>query len=105
MMGDRTFGGDQTTATVKFLGNDAQFPVSPYRMASATGVPVVVMTAPRVGKRKYEVRVEAVIEVPKGLGRNTQKYEPYAREFAGCLERFVEEFPYQFYNFYDLWEQ
>jgi len=89
---------------VKFLGDTAHFPVTPYRMASATGVPVVVLTAPRVGKRKYEVRVEAVMEVPPGLGRNVQKYEPHAQLFAQCMERFVEEFPYQFYNFYDLWE-
>jgi predicted LPLAT superfamily acyltransferase len=104
MMGDRTFGGDQATVVATFLGDPAHFPVSPFRMASATGVPVAVMTAPRVGKRRYEMRLEAVIDVPAGLGRNPQRYAPFAQQFAECMERFVEEFPYQFYNFFDLWQ-
>jgi predicted LPLAT superfamily acyltransferase len=103
MMGDRTIGGEGGTVEVDFLGGRARFPVTPYRIASATGAPVVVMTAPRVGKRAYELRVAAVIEVPAKLGRAAESYRVYAQQFADCLAGFVEEFPWQFHNFFDLW--
>jgi predicted LPLAT superfamily acyltransferase len=103
MMGDRTFGSDQTVVTASFLGGRVQLPTSPYRMASATGVPVVVMIAPRIGRGSYQLRLAKVIEVPPGLGRNSARYAPYAQQFADCMEQFVQEYPWQFYNFYDLW--
>jgi predicted LPLAT superfamily acyltransferase len=104
MMGDRTFGGDQTVAPVQFLGETVYVPITPYRMASATGVPVVVMTAPRIGRRAYELRMARVIEVPPGLGRNAARYAPFAQQFADCMEEFVRAYPWQFYNFYDMWQ-
>jgi predicted LPLAT superfamily acyltransferase len=104
MMGDRSTGSDKSLVSVEFLGARAMLPVAPFRMASATGVPVVVMTAPRVGKRAYEMRMAKVIEVPRGLGRAAASYEPYCRQFAECIEAFVREYPWQFYNFFDMWE-
>jgi len=48
MMGDRIFGSDHNTVAVQFLGGTVQFPITAYRLASATGVPVLVMTAPKI---------------------------------------------------------
>ena len=103
MMGDRTFGDDQNTVKVRFLGSDIVVPVAPYRLASATGVPVVVLMAPKTGYRSYELRLVKEIVVPPGLGRNPQRYTKYAQEFADALEAFVHEYPWQFFNFFDLW--
>jgi predicted LPLAT superfamily acyltransferase len=105
LMGDRIFGSDQNVVPVKFLGDTALFPITPYRLASATGVPVLVMTAPRTGKTSYELRVSRVIDVPPNLGRNARDYAPYAQQFADCIEEFTREFPWQVYNFFDLWEK
>jgi predicted LPLAT superfamily acyltransferase len=104
MMGDRIFGSDRNVVPVKFLGSPAIFPITPYRLASATGVPVLVMTAPRISKTSYELRVAKVIDVPPNLGRNAADYAPYAQQFADCIEQFTREFPWQVYNFYDLWQ-
>jgi predicted LPLAT superfamily acyltransferase len=104
MMGDRTFGGEQTVVPAKFLGGTVQLPISPYRTASATGVPVVVMVAPRVGPRSYELRLAKVIDVSPGLGRNAAKYATYAQQFSECMEEFVAAHPWQFGNFYNLWQ-
>lgn len=103
LMGDRAFGDHKNTVKVRFLGGEIAVPVSPYRLASATGVPVVVLLAPRTGPKSYELRVGAIIEVPRGLGQNTESYAAPARQFADCLEQFVRDYPWQFYNFYDLW--
>jgi predicted LPLAT superfamily acyltransferase len=103
MMGDRTLGSDKGTVPVNLLGGTVHFPIAPFRMASATGMPVLVMTAPRTGKRQYEMRLAKVIQVPPGLGRTASGYQPYSQQFADCVEAFVRENPWQFYNFFDLW--
>lgn len=104
MMGDRIFGSDRNVVLVQFLGSPALFPITPYRLASAAGVPVLVMTAPRINRTSYELRLAKVIEVPPNLGRNAADYAPYAQQFADCIEHFAGEFPWQVYNFYDLWQ-
>ena len=104
LMGDRTFGSDQTAVSVQFMGGPALFPVTPYRLASATGCPVLVMLAPRLPPNRYEMRLVDIIEVPPNLGRSPQDYAPYAQQFANRLEQFAQEFPWQVYNFYDLWQ-
>jgi predicted LPLAT superfamily acyltransferase len=103
MMGDRTFGDAKNTVTANFLGAPAAFPLTPYRLASATGLPVLILTAPRTGPREYEIRLTKVIEVAPNLGRNPQAYTPYAQQFADCLAEFVHDHPWQFFNFFDLW--
>jgi predicted LPLAT superfamily acyltransferase len=105
MMGDRSFGNEQTVVPARFLGASVLFPITPYRLASATGVPVVVMTAPKTRGRTYELRLAKVIDVPPGLGRNPRNYAPYAQQFADCIEQFVQQYPWQFYNFYDVWAE
>lgn len=103
IMGDRTFGADHNAVAVDFLGRKALFPISPYRIASATGAPVLVMTAPKTGKTTYELRVSKIIPVPPGLGRDPAAYAPYAQQFADCIAQFAQDFPWQVFNFYDLW--
>lgn len=104
MMGDRTFGGDKGMVAVDFLGGRVMLPITPFRMASATGVPVVVMTVPRTGRRAYAIRLAAVIQVPPALGRAAAAYAPYCQQFADCIEQFVRDNPWQFYNFFDMWQ-
>ena len=103
LMGDRVFGVEQNTVTVNFLDGEIKVPMSPYRLASAAGVPVVVLTAPKTGYRSYEFRLARVIDVPTGLGRKPANYTPYAGQFVECLETFVKDYPWQYYNFYNLW--
>jgi predicted LPLAT superfamily acyltransferase len=105
MMGDRTFGGPQTAVAVRFLGGTAEFPVTPYRLASATGCPVLVLLAPKIGKDAYELRLAKIIDVPPNLGRDPKCYTQYAQQFADCVEQFAMEFPWQVFNFYDLWAE
>ncbi len=103
MMGDRTFGDERNRVSAQFLGGTIQLPVTPYRLASASGMPVVVMLTSRTSDRSYEMRLAKVINVPPGLGRIPEHYAPYAQQFADCLEQFVDQHPWQFFNFFDLW--
>lgn len=105
IMGDRAMGGDRRTVEVEFLGGRVWIPSIPYQLASATGAPVVVIFPYKSGAGKYTLQVAKVIRVPERLGRAPKAYRPYAETFIRALEGFVEEHPYQFFNFFDLWNQ
>ena len=103
IMGDRVMGGESGTVGVDFLGGPVALPVSPYKLASATGAPVAVIFPYQTEDGGYALQVARVIRVPEQLGRSSRAYRPYAAEFAEALERFVAEHPYQFFNFFDMW--
>jgi len=105
IMGDRVMGGESSALTVDFLGGPIRVPFSPYKLASATGAPIAVIFPHKSGPDSYALQVARVIRVPENLGRAAEAYVPYAREFACSLEEFVAEYPYQFFNYFDMWTQ
>jgi predicted LPLAT superfamily acyltransferase len=105
IMGDRVMGGDRNTITVDFLGSRVRLPFSPYKIASATGAPVAVVFPYKSGADSYALQVAQVIRVPADRGRTAEAYRPHAAQFIRALESFVSEHPYQFFNFFDMWEK
>ena len=100
IMGDRGQGAG--TVPVDFLGAPVPLPFSPYKLASATGAPIAVIF-PLDCQGRTPLQLARVIRVPGHLGRSAAAYRPYAQQFCQALEAFVEEHPYQFFNFYDMW--
>jgi predicted LPLAT superfamily acyltransferase len=104
VMGDRLLGDDRNAVTVEFLGGPVRLPYSVYQLASATGAPIAVLLPHKSGPDRYAMRLYEVIRVPSGLGRGAARFEPYARQFAASLEGYCREHPFQFFNFFDLWD-
>ncbi len=104
LMGDRTFGNDRNTVSVPFLGGSVRLPFSAYRLASVTAAPILVFFSSRIGPGQARHEIARIIRVPQGLGRSGENYIPYAQQFALALEEMVKANPYQFFNFYDMWE-
>ncbi len=102
VMGDRVFGKQEQATAAAFLGEPVELPISPYRLAGAARKPIIVLFSHKAGFSDYVIRLAAVIHVPPDA-RSPAACRPYARQFAGALESFVREHPYQFFNFYDLW--
>ena len=117
MMGDRTDGtrgeppddarsGPAVPAVrVSFLGSTIALPYTAYRLASVSGAPVLFAFALRTGPRKGALAVTEAFHVPPGLGKAAGAYRPYAQRFANALEDFSRAHPYQFFNFFNLWER
>lgn len=105
IMGDRVMGGESGTVTVDFLGSGVTIPFSPYKLASASGAPVAVIFPYRSEGGGYSLQLARVIRVPPELGRSADAYLRFAREFIAALEQFVDEHPYQFFNFFDMWSE
>lgn len=104
VMADRVFGSDTNVVHVDFLGSRAVLPYSGFRLASATGAPVAVVFSYKTGPQSYEVKLWRVIRVPRSLGRKPEDYAPYVKQFCESLEDFVQEHPFQFFNFFNMWE-
>ncbi len=104
VMGDRVQGSEHNTLTVRFLGATVRFPLAAYRLAAATGAPIGVLLSAKTGFETYRIRLAGVIRVAPGCGRRGQDFAPYAQRYACILEEYVRAYPYQFFNFFDLWE-
>ena len=104
VMGDRLLGSDRNAVSVDFLGAAVRFPFSACKLASATGAPIGVLLSAKSGADSYELRLARTIRVPAGLGRGSRVFVPYVRQFAETLEEYTQRHPYQFFNFYDMWE-
>ncbi|SDZ76706.1 Predicted acyltransferase, LPLAT superfamily [Desulfuromusa kysingii] len=104
VMGDRMLGEDRNGVDVEFMGGTVTVPFSAYKLASATGAPIVVLFSYKTAAARYELKLYKTIRVPPGLGRGSNVFQPYAREFAETLEVFCAEHPFQFFNFFDMWQ-
>lgn len=105
--GDRTMGESRHNVQVDFLGGKIELPITPFKIAATTETPLAIVFSARTGTGKGKFRVAKVIHVPKDTGksgiRGTQAFTPYAQEFAHELEKYCQDNPYQFYNFFNLW--
>ncbi|AKL98316.1 lysophospholipid acyltransferase family protein [Endomicrobium proavitum] len=105
MMGDRTFGGKigkENFIKVDFLGGKINIPFSIYRIAGATGVPIAVIFFPYQGSGKVDSLIPAAFFV-EDKGHARENYFQEAQKFIQSLEEFTKKYPYQFYNYYDMW--
>jgi predicted LPLAT superfamily acyltransferase len=104
IMGDRIFKNKELSVLINFLGKDAKFPFSAQKIASIAQKPVVILYSHKSGPDSYRLNISDIIHIPAKLGKKKEGYKPYVQEFVNSLELFVQEYPYQFFNFYDMWE-
>lgn len=103
IMGDRVFKSKELAADIDFLGREAMFPLSAYKIASIAQKPMVILYSHKSGPGSYTVSIPQIIHVPPKLGKKKENYRPYVEKFVGSLEQYIKKYPYQFFNFYDMW--
>ena len=102
MMGDRWNPGTRGV-DIKFLGDRARIPVSPYYLASATGATVIVLFTRATGPKSYRADIYDVFQVSPEAKHDPAAVREYAQRYAELLEKYVKKYPLQWYNFYDYW--
>jgi predicted LPLAT superfamily acyltransferase len=80
-----------------FFGRPAPFPLGPFVLARAAGVPVVPAFCLLDRDYRYSVRIATPIIVRRGEEADA------ARAWVGALEAVVRERPTQWFNFFDVW--
>ena len=105
MLGDRTPGGEPTEL-VEFLGERARFPLGPMRLAALLQRRVILMLGLYCGGNRYRVVFEQIADF-SGVERRDR--EEAIREavgrYAGRLESYCREYPYNWFNFFDFWAE
>ena len=97
LQGDRALGTRGDVA-IPFFGRPALFPLGPFLLARAAGVPIVPAFCVLDRGYRYSVRMAMPITVDRG------DEEGAARAWVGLLERIVREHPTQWFNFFDVWQ-
>ncbi len=87
-----------------FLGDAALFPTSPWLIASALKVPVQLGFGLYRGGNRYDLRFEPFadpVDVPRRDRRAA--LQALIRRYAARLETMARSAPYNWFNFYDVW--
>jgi len=104
MLGDRTLG-DEPMMPVDLLGAPAAMPVGPFRMAALMRRPVVFMVGLYLGGNRYRVHFETLADftdVPRGQREAAVKQA--IERYAGLLNHYCLDAPYNWFNFFDYWQ-
>ncbi len=105
IMGDRRMGAQANSLAVDFLGAPVQFPVAAWKLAAVTNTPLAVLFPLKTGPDRYRIELAEVIRVPQQDSRPLSRLTPYLTRYVRCLEELCAKEPYQFFNFYDMWEE
>jgi predicted LPLAT superfamily acyltransferase len=103
IMGDRKYGFEGID--IYFLKDRAYFPFGAFSIAASSNCPVVVLLSAKLPGRKYIVDASHVL-YPRydGTKDKREQLRKYVQEFAGVLDKYIEEYPYQCFLFHDVWK-
>jgi lauroyl/myristoyl acyltransferase len=96
LQADRALGTDGDVR-VPFFGAPAPFPLGPFLLARAAGVPVVPAFCVLDRDYRYAVTIGTPITVRRG------EEEGAVRAWVAMLESVVRQYPTQWFNFFDAW--
>lgn len=97
---DRMFGS-QKSITRTFLHAEAQFPYGPFAVGTSRALDVLAVNVMKTGTRRYTIFVTP-LPYDKDATRREQ-IEQLSRAYVDELERLLNHYPEQWYNYYDFW--
>lgn len=101
MPADRFLESNKTT-TMKFLGEDARFPLGPFMLAAKFQVPVSFVYGMKESTFHYHFFASKVKEYPD-LEQEVV-VQQMMTDFVEDMELKVKKYPEQWYNYYDFWQ-
>lgn len=89
---------------VPFFGMPIRVPLSPYLSAVLAGVPLILCFAPRIGRKIYEIEMFEIYDgAPVPRAERDAKCRALAEAYAAKLEEMCRRYPYNWFNFFDIW--
>ena len=102
MHADRFLEGNKTM-DAGFLGEPARFPMGPFLLASKFKVPMSFVFAVKESKLHYHFFASEIKDYSV-FSRNEVMQE-MLNDYAGEMEKKLKQYPEQWFNYYDFWEQ
>ncbi len=100
---DRLFGSNKSVR-LPFLGAPADFPLGGFMLAAQTEVDMIAIFVMKDKKLHYTIHV-CPLTVDRGLYPNNREIaKALAAAYAVQLERIIQAYPLQWFNFYDFWK-
>lgn len=104
MTADRRLGSQKAFRCL-FFGENAEFPMGPFVLAVSRATPVVCAFVMKRSIYSYHVIVRN-LPLPVDDGQSVrQRAAALAQSFAAMLEGVVRQYPYQWFNYFEFWEQ
>ncbi len=102
MHSDRFIEGNKTLTT-DFMGEKARFPLGPFVLAATFRVPVSFVFAMK--ESNYHYHFFASEGKDYSLLSKACRTQEMLNDFAGEMEKKVRQYPDQWYNYYNFWQQ
>jgi len=91
-------------ALVNFLGAEVPLPTSPWMLAGALHVPVVIAFGLYRGGKQYDLHFESLpFDLPTDRAARGAALQAIAQRFADRLAHYAALAPYNWFNLYDFW--
>lgn len=97
------FMGAAKTVECDFLGRPAKFPMGPFSVATMRGLDVLAVNVMKTGAKSYKIYVTP-LPYDKQAPRKEQ-IRQLAAAYVSELEKRIKEYPAQWFNFFDFWNQ
>jgi KDO2-lipid IV(A) lauroyltransferase len=101
MLGDRS--GNNNTITVDFFGRKTPFPLGVATLATATGAAVLPVFVILKGGKYWGIIEQPIYFQSPSRKDREQGIRQGMEELARVFERYIKEYPDQWYNFYPYW--
>jgi predicted LPLAT superfamily acyltransferase len=99
---DRIFSGNKTV-TLGFMGKKASFPTGAYHLAAKYDVPVLTLFVMKESAKHYHVFLSRIDHYSASYLSKKEKVEILALNYVSELEKILEKYPEQWYNFFKFW--
>ena len=103
VLGDRTLDA-QGNVEVSFLGQNAAFPLGPFRMAAMLRHPMYFMLGTYNGGNRYTVHLKLIMDFSTTVLDREQASLQALRKYVGLLESHCIQEPLNWFNFFDFWQ-
>lgn len=104
VMGDRA--EQWRSKTCSFLGSPASFPIIAQQLALATGASVITIFAVKNDRSKIELLwndISSDVLSNDNLTKE-EKIQRMIDNYSNELKKFVDKYPYYWFNFFDFWK-
>jgi len=102
ILADRTLQQTQLKRQ-QFLGDEAAFSESAFRLAAILRRPVLLMLGLHLGGNRYKLLFEEIYDFSKTQEDRAQAVTVARRRYVDLLAKYCHQYPYNWFNFYDFW--
>lgn len=99
---DRIFGSSKYVEC-SFMGSPARFPLGPFAMALQRGLPTLAIFVMKTAARRYKVYIREITATAPPSANRQARATCLAQAFAREVESVLDEYPEQWFNYYDFW--